>query len=96
MTKRESSLGADCAIDVGKLVESRLLIQANSGAGKKQVLQVLIEAYPDAVAKPAIDEVTGFKRSTRDAYLSRLGVKELVTEVGRAEVKASDTLFEAA
>jgi len=62
-------------------------------SGERQVLQILIEAYPNTVEKPAIDEATGFKLSTRNAYLLRLGAKELVVEVGRAEVKASDTLF---
>lgn len=65
-------------------------------SGEKQILQILVDAYPDAVEKPHLDESTGFKRSTRDAYLLRLGAKELVVDVGRAEVKASDTLFEAA
>lgn len=65
-------------------------------SGEKQILEILVGAYPDAVEKPLLDETTGFKRSTRDAYLLRLGAKELVVEVGRAEVKASDTLFEAA
>jgi hypothetical protein len=63
-------------------------------SGEKQVLQQLVEAYPDAIEKPAIDDATGFKRSTRDAYLSRLAAKELIVDVGRGAVKASATLFE--
>jgi hypothetical protein len=64
-------------------------------SGEKQVLEILVNAYPSTVQKPLIDETTGFQRSTRDAYILRLRAKELVVEVGRAEVKASDTLFEA-
>jgi hypothetical protein len=41
-----------------------------------------------------IDDATGFKRSTRDAYLSRLAAKQLVVEVTRGRVQASSTLFE--
>lgn len=63
-------------------------------SGECQILKMLVEVYPEGVQKPTIDEVTGFKRSTRDAYLLRLGAKELVVEVGHAEVQASPTLFE--
>jgi hypothetical protein len=63
-------------------------------AGERQILEHLVEQHPDAVVKASLDEVTGFKRSTRDAYLARLGAKLLVEDVGRAEVKASDNLFD--
>jgi hypothetical protein len=62
--------------------------------GERVVLQHLVEAYPEPVEKPVIDEITGYKRSTRDAYLSRLTAKQLVTDSGRGAVKASETLFE--
>jgi hypothetical protein len=64
--------------------------------GERVVLEALVRAYPQAVDRTAIDEQTGYKRSTRDAYLSRLAAKELVTEPGRGLVKASETLFEVA
>jgi len=60
--------------------------------GERAVLQVLIDAHPDAVERSEIDKVTGFKRSTRDAYLQRLQVKRLVTS-DRGEVRASELLF---
>lgn len=62
--------------------------------GERAVLQHLVGAYPDAVDKPAIDEATGYQRSTRDAYINRLRAKQLVVDVGRGAVKASETLFE--
>lgn len=62
-------------------------------SGERQVLEILVNAYPHPVHKAEIDAMTGFKRSTRDAYLLRLGAKELRVEVGSAAVKASDTLF---
>lgn len=66
----------------------------NLPSGERQVLEVLVRAYPQAVDRSAIDEQTSFKRSTRDAYLSRLAAKELTTEPDRGLVKASETLFE--
>jgi len=62
--------------------------------GERQVLEILANAWPNPVHKAEIDELTGFKRSTRDAYLLRLGAKELTNEVGSAAVKAADALFE--
>jgi DNA-binding MarR family transcriptional regulator len=62
--------------------------------GERAVLQHLVAAYPEAVEKPAIDEATGYQRSTRDAYINRLRNKQLVTDVGRGAVRASETLFE--
>lgn len=61
--------------------------------GEADVLRILTGAYPNSVDKPRIDERTGFKRSTRDAYLARLAAKRLVADVGRGEVKAADALF---
>lgn len=61
--------------------------------GERKILDVLIEAYPEPVARDHLDEPTGYKRSSRDAYLSRLAAKELVSEAGRGLVLASETLF---
>lgn len=74
----------------------REMLDRELPAGERQVLGVLCDRYPEAVAREDLDEPTGFKRSTRDAYLSRLAAKELVLEAGRGMVKASDTLFEVA
>jgi hypothetical protein len=62
-------------------------------AGEWAILESLISEYPSAVDREALTETTGFKRSTRDAYLQRLASKELVITAGRGEVKASDNLF---
>jgi uncharacterized protein len=63
-------------------------------AGERAVLVELCTSYPRAVKREDIDAATGFKRSTRDAYLSRLAAKELVTEPQRGYVRASDQLFD--
>lgn len=62
--------------------------------GEKKVLEVLIAAYPDSVRRDAIDETTGYKRSSRDTYLQRLGARRLVESVGGGMVRASKDLFD--
>jgi hypothetical protein len=62
--------------------------------GERVCLQILIDAHPKDVAREAIDEQSGYKRSSRDAYLSRLAAKELVNESARGRVQASEVLFE--
>jgi hypothetical protein len=61
--------------------------------GERQVLAVLIAAYPDAVERSAIDAATPYKRSTRDAYLQRLAARKLVVPEGRGAVRAAGELF---
>ena len=60
--------------------------------GERKILAVLIDRFPTAVAREELDEVTGYKRSSRDAYLQRLSARKLV-EGERGEVKASQILF---
>lgn len=62
-------------------------------AGERAALGVLVAAYPDAVERERISESTGYKRSSRDAYLSRLKARRLVVVVGSGQVRASDGLF---
>lgn len=63
--------------------------------GEKKVLQILIEAYPNAVERETITEMLGegYQRSSRDAYIQRLSARQLIIKVGRGEVKASENLF---
>jgi len=61
--------------------------------GEKAVLEVLVAQWPNAVEKERIDEATGYRRSSRDAYIQRLRARRLVVEEGRGQVKASDLLF---
>lgn len=67
---------------------------ANLPEGERAILDVLIGTHPHATARSVIDEVTSYKRSSRDAYLQRLKARQLVDFIGRGEVKASDVLFE--
>lgn len=61
--------------------------------GEKRMLSILIDAYPDAVARDMLSEHTGYQRSSRDAYLQRLKARQLVGFEGRGLVKASEKLF---
>lgn len=61
--------------------------------GERRILEPLLSAYPDAVRRDVLEEQTGYKRSTRDAYLQRLQSRRLVEDVGRGEVRASANLF---
>jgi hypothetical protein len=61
--------------------------------GEKKILQLLIAANGEPVERESLDQATGFARSSRDAYLSRLGGKELVEAAGPGQVKAHAALF---
>lgn len=61
--------------------------------GERRTLDVLIHAGGAEVAREVIDETTGYKRSSRDAYLVRLKARGLVDFSGRGTVRASEQLF---
>lgn len=60
--------------------------------GERIILKFLINSYPRRVERGTLDNATGFKRSTRDAYLNRLSARELV-DCDRNGVTASEMLF---
>jgi hypothetical protein len=61
--------------------------------GERKTLDVLLEVGSDT-PRDAIDESTGYKRSSRDAYLTRLKARGIVEFVGRGMVRASAELLE--
>lgn len=61
--------------------------------GERKTLEVLIEARGEDVDREKIDDQTGYKRSSRDAYLMRLKARGLVEFSGRGMVRASAELF---
>lgn len=65
-------------------------------AGESVILVELISAYPEAMDREALSEKTNYQRSSRDAYLQRLKAKELIEDLGRGQVRASDNLFDLA
>jgi hypothetical protein len=54
-------------------------------AGERSVLQTL-EQHRRGLSRDQISQKTGYKRSTRDAYISRLALMELVSKNGTAFV----------
>jgi hypothetical protein len=63
------------------------------GGGERVILEVLIQAHPDAVDRDYISEATPYKRSSRDTYLQKLIARKLVISEGRGMVRASEDLF---
>ena len=61
--------------------------------GERRIFEALVAAWPREVARTKLDEITGYKRSSRDAYLSRMKSRRLVVFLSRGEVKAADELF---
>lgn len=61
--------------------------------GERKILGVLIDRYPDTLDRASLDELTGYKRSSRDTYLQRLRNRQLVEIVSGSAVKASERLF---
>lgn len=57
------------------------------------VLRILIERHPHPVHRAVLDESTGYKRSSRDAYIQRLKARQLVV-IQHDGVSASDQLFD--
>jgi hypothetical protein len=62
-------------------------------SGEAEVLRSLTDRYPEYVSRDEVTRVTGFKTSTRNAYLQRLGARKL-TQVSRDGVQASPILFD--
>ena len=79
-------------LPTGTALQDHWLKRLPSGEGT--ILAKLLEVNGEEYGREDLSEATGFKRSTRDAYLSRLAAKELVIDLGRGFVKASPTLFE--
>jgi Mn-dependent DtxR family transcriptional regulator len=62
-------------------------------AGEREVLRIVLDRYPDSLARDEISEATGYKRSSRDTYLQRLNSRKLVSFPRTGMVRASDGLF---
>lgn len=60
--------------------------------GEKIVLELALSRYPKPIMKDQLENLTGYKRSTYDAYILRLSKKRLVTTTIK-EVFAAKELF---
>lgn len=85
----EQSLGEYTPLPRGSALLRHWLDRLPNGESK--ILSIVAEAYPNAISRDGID--AGFKRSSRDAYISRLAARELV-KTSSGGVRASETLFD--
>lgn len=46
--------------------------------GERAIFEVLVAEWPNAVPRDVIGEVTGFKRQTRDDYISRMARRKII------------------
>jgi hypothetical protein len=60
--------------------------------GERKILSILCEFYPQRVDRDVISTETGYKRSSRDAYIQRLYARRLIITNSEG-VAASATLF---
>jgi uncharacterized protein len=60
--------------------------------GERKIFSALLEA-PQGLSRESLEQLTGYKRSTRDAYIQRLQSRRLVEIMGRGEVRPSEMLF---
>lgn len=63
-------------------------------AGEREILKILVERGGNPVEREFLDNATGYKRSSRDAYLARLASRRLIEIAGRSQVQASSNLFD--
>lgn len=61
--------------------------------GEKRILVAVMNAFPNSILRENIDEITGYKSSSRNTYLQKLSSRRLVVTQGQGEVKASEDLF---
>lgn len=60
--------------------------------GERKILAALLQK-PEGLSRDHLEELTGYKRSTRDAYIQRLQSRRLVEIMGRGEVRPTEILF---
>lgn len=60
--------------------------------GEQKILELLCQNHPMVLTRDEITHATGYKRSSRDTFLQRLGSRRLV-DATREGVKASNLLF---
>lgn len=62
-------------------------------AGERKILEEVVAAYPATVSRDQLSEITGYQRSSRDAYIQRLKSRQLVKVSDRGHIIASGNLF---
>lgn len=60
--------------------------------GERAILEAVAAVYPSTADRETIGEHTGYKRSTRNAYIQRLAARKLVVDQGGG-IRAAEELF---
>lgn len=84
------ALGDFERLPTGAALREHWLAELPQGEGL--VLSTVVNAYPDPVSRDVIGMVTGYKRSSRDAYIQRLRTRQLVKTDAHG-VTANEVLF---
>lgn len=61
--------------------------------GESMILRILCDTFPESMPRDELSVLTGFARSSRDAYLQRLQARQLVKS-DRGTASAAPTLFD--
>lgn len=101
MQNQKLKINDTVSIDLSRLIESRLLIQANSGGGKldgpkRRVLKPLLEAYPNDMSAEDLCQAAGYQHPLSKGFTVPRGTLRtfgLVEYPSPGRVKASSILF---
>lgn len=77
-------------LPVGANLQAHLINTLPTGEAK--LLELLCNAHPNGMSRDELSEKSSYKRSSRDAYLQRLSVREVII-INGSTIKASDDLF---
>jgi len=62
--------------------------------GERAIFQLVVERGGNWVDRASLDEPTGYKRSTRDAYIQRMVARGVIDAGARGQIRASEELFQ--
>ncbi len=65
----------------------------NLPEGERKILEICLKHKGRFIPRHVFDQMTGYKRSSRDAYIQRLTTREII-EVSKDGIKASSFLFD--
>ena len=85
-------IGAYAKLPTGDQLRAHYL--ATLPKGERDILRIVCQFFPHVAPRDRLGELAGFKRRTRDDYLSRLKTRRLVITYPGGTVSASERLFD--